>query len=76
MANPNPFEKIKIFNYVQTLSKCCKDKEQTTFKLANKDKVDLIVMGTKGRSGFFDILIGSVAQRISGSAKQPVLLVK
>jgi len=44
--------------------------------LANKDKVDLIVMGTKGRSGFFDILIGSVAQRISGSAKQPVLLVK
>ena len=39
MANPNPFEKIKIFNYVQTLSKCCKDKEQTTFKLANKDKV-------------------------------------
>lgn len=44
--------------------------------LANKDKVDLIVMGTKGRSSFFDILIGSVAQRISGSAKQPVLLVK
>ena len=39
MANPNPFEKIKIFNYVQTLSKCCKDKEQTTFRLANKDKV-------------------------------------
>ena len=44
--------------------------------LANKDKVDLIVMGTKGRSGFLDILMGSVAQRISGSAKQPVLLVK
>jgi nucleotide-binding universal stress UspA family protein len=44
--------------------------------LANKDKVDLIVMGTKGRSGFLDILMGSVAQRISGSAKQPVLLIK
>ncbi len=44
--------------------------------LANKDKVDLIVMGAKGRSGFFDILMGSVAQRISSSAKQPVLLVK
>ena len=44
--------------------------------LANKDKVDLIVMGAKGRSGFVDILMGSVAQRISSSAKQPVLLVK
>ncbi len=44
--------------------------------LANKDKVDLIVMGAKGRTGFFDILMGSVAQRISSSAKQPVLLIK
>lgn len=44
--------------------------------LANKDKVDLIVMGAKGRGGLLDILMGSVAQRVSGSAKQPVLLVK
>ena len=44
--------------------------------LANKDKVDLIVMGTKGRGGLLDVLMGSVAQRVSGSAKQPVLLVK
>jgi nucleotide-binding universal stress UspA family protein len=44
--------------------------------LANKDKVDMIVMGAKGRSGFMDVLMGSVAQCISSSAKQPVLLVK
>jgi len=44
--------------------------------LANKDKVDLIVMGAKGRSGFVDVLMGSVAQRVTSSAKQPVLLVK
>ena len=44
--------------------------------LANKDKVDIIVLGTKGRSGFLDVLMGSVAQRISSSAKQPVLLIK
>ena len=44
--------------------------------LANKDKVDLIVMGAKGRGGLLDILMGSVAQRVSGTAKQPVLLVK
>ena len=44
--------------------------------LANKDKVDMIVMGAKGRSGLLDVLMGSVAQRVSSSAKQPVLLVK
>ena len=45
-------------------------------KLANKEKMDLIVMGVKGRNGFLDVLIGSVAQRVSSVAKQPVLLVK
>jgi nucleotide-binding universal stress UspA family protein len=45
-------------------------------KLANKEKMDLIVMGVKGRNGFLDALIGSVAQRVSSTAKQPVLLVK
>ena len=44
--------------------------------LANKDKVDMIIMGSKGRSGFIDALMGSVAQRISSLAKQPVLLIK
>ena len=44
--------------------------------LANKEKVDLIVMGAKGRSGLLDILMGSIAQRVSSSAKQPVLLIK
>jgi len=33
-------------------------------------------MGAKGRSGFVDILVGSVAQKVSSSAKQPVLLIK
>jgi nucleotide-binding universal stress UspA family protein len=44
--------------------------------LANKEKCDLIVMGSKGRSGFVDALMGSVAQKISNLAKQPVLLIK
>jgi len=43
---------------------------------ANKDRVDMIVMGTKGRSGILDVLMGSVTQRVSSSAKQPVLLIK
>lgn len=44
--------------------------------LANKEKFDLIVMGSKGRTGIMDALMGSIAQKVSGSAKQPVLLVK
>ncbi|MDI9334646.1 MAG: universal stress protein [Cytophagales bacterium] len=49
---------------------------EVIIKLANKEKMDLIVMGAKGRNGFLDVLLGSVAQRVSSSAKQPVLLVK
>lgn len=44
--------------------------------LANKEKVDMIIMGAKGRGGFLDVLMGSVAQRVASSAKQPVLLIK
>jgi len=44
--------------------------------LANKEKFDLIVMGSKGRTGIVDALMGSVAQKISNTAKQPVLLIK
>ena len=44
--------------------------------LAAKEKFDLIVMGSKGRTGIIDALIGSVAQKVSTGAKQDVLLVK
>jgi nucleotide-binding universal stress UspA family protein len=37
---------------------------------------DMIVMGTKGRSTWNDTLLGSVAQRVSGLSKIPVLLIK
>lgn len=44
--------------------------------LAAKEKFDLIVMGSKGRTGIIDALMGSVAQKVSTGAKQAVLLVK
>jgi nucleotide-binding universal stress UspA family protein len=34
------------------------------------------VLGSKGRSSLKDLLIGSVAQRVSELSKVPVLLVK
>jgi nucleotide-binding universal stress UspA family protein len=44
--------------------------------IANKEKFDLIAMGSKGRSGIVDAFMGSVAQRVSTTAKQAVLLIK
>jgi len=43
---------------------------------ANAGKYDLIVMGAKGRGAIADLLLGSVAQRVLATAKQPVVLVK
>ena len=43
---------------------------------ANEGKFDLIFMGAKGRSAIADLLLGSVAQRVLATAKQPVMLVK
>jgi nucleotide-binding universal stress UspA family protein len=39
-------------------------------------KFDMVVMGSKGRSGLVDMLVGSVAQRVMATCKKPVLLVK
>ncbi|WP_333845462.1 universal stress protein [Limnohabitans sp.] len=48
---------------------------QVISDVANK-KFDMVVMGTKGRSGLIDMLVGSVAQRVLSTCKKPVLLVK
>jgi nucleotide-binding universal stress UspA family protein len=45
-------------------------------KEAQSGKFDMIVMGTKGRSSWADTVLGSVAQRVVGTSKLPVVLVK
>ena len=45
-------------------------------KYAEKKGIDLIVMGTSGKSGIDRILLGSVAEKVSRRAQCPVLLVK
>jgi nucleotide-binding universal stress UspA family protein len=39
-------------------------------------KFDMVVMGSKGRGGLADMILGSVAQRVMATCKKPVLLVK
>ena len=43
---------------------------------AREEKVDLIVMGTRGLSGIKHVLLGSVAERTLRTAPCPVLTVK
>lgn len=48
----------------------------TIVEAANERKVDLIVMGTHGRTGIGRLLIGSVAEEVIRKAHCPVLTVK
>ena len=44
-------------------------------QVAQKEKVDLIVMGTHGRSGWERLLLGSVADRVICRATCPVMVI-
>lgn len=45
-------------------------------RYARKHDIDLIVMGTHGRSGLAHVLMGSVAERVVRKASCPVLVVR
>ena len=45
-------------------------------RLAGSEGVDLIVMGTHGRSGLLQVLIGSTAERVIRTSPCPVLTVR
>jgi len=45
-------------------------------KLARAVRADLIVVGTHGRSGLSKLFLGSVAERVVGTAPCPVLTVR
>jgi nucleotide-binding universal stress UspA family protein len=45
-------------------------------EFAENNDIDLIVMGTLGKSGLDRFLLGSVAEKVSRNAKVPVLVVR
>ena len=45
-------------------------------KAAQNLEVDLIIMGSHGRTGFKKFILGSVAQKVLGESHIPVLIVR
>lgn len=43
---------------------------------ADKEKVDLIILGTRGRTGFKKLLLGSVAEGVVNHSSCPVMVVR
>jgi nucleotide-binding universal stress UspA family protein len=52
------------------------DPASTILCYAHREDVDVIVMGTHGRSGFSRLFWGSVAEKVALTTKRPVVLVK
>jgi len=52
------------------------DPSNEILQFANDEKVDLIIIGTTGLSGFSKFVFGSVARNVSEKAKCPVMLVR
>ena len=50
--------------------------EATIVDYAESQNINLIVVGTRGRSGFAKVLLGSVASKVVTYAHCPVLVVK
>ncbi len=50
--------------------------DEVIIDLAKKADIDLIVMGSHGRTGIKRLLMGSVTERVIGNAPCPVLVVK
>jgi nucleotide-binding universal stress UspA family protein len=48
----------------------------TILGFAHQHDVDIIVMGTHGRTGISRVLLGSVAEKVSLTTHRPVVLVK
>ena len=45
-------------------------------KVSDEHAVDLVVMGTHGRTGLAHMLVGSVAERVVRTSKVPVLTIR
>jgi nucleotide-binding universal stress UspA family protein len=52
------------------------DAAQKIMESASKIKCDLVLIGSRGRGGFKELLLGSVSHKVTNHASCPVLVVK
>ena len=61
---------IKIYSIIREGSPA-----KSILEVANEENIDLIVMGSSGKSGFDRFILGSVSEKVVNAAKCPVLVV-
>jgi len=81
IANEKLHEMIKLkYKQVNSINSVIVERsesiERTIVEYADREKVDLIIVGSKGRTGIKKILLGSVASAVVAHAHCPVLVIK
>ena len=78
MRELNRLQEIAIANKIQVEAHAiaCNSVVEALVTFANSHKIDLIVMGTRGKTGFRPLLLGSVSIGVSQHAECPILLIK
>ncbi|MGB9124144.1 MAG: universal stress protein [Nitrosotalea sp.] len=74
----NKLQKTAATNKIVILAHVisCTSVVEAIVTFVNSNKVDLVVMGTRGQTGFKPLLMGSVSIGVSQHAICPILLVK
>lgn len=66
----NSDKKVKIFTKIIEGSPA-----KEILKTIEKEDVDLVIMGSSGKTGFDKFLLGSVADKVVKNFKHPILIV-
>lgn len=72
--NDQYLSQIKDKNKVKTVTKSGREDEEI-LKFARKENIDIIVIGTHGRTGIKHVLLGSVAEKIVRCSPIPVFII-
>lgn len=67
---------LNVFGVKHRLETRHGDPARTTIDYAKQVGADIIVMGTKGRTGLANLVAGSVARKVMAGASCPVVIVK
>jgi nucleotide-binding universal stress UspA family protein len=67
---------MRLASRLQILGSSSKTSVKAFYVIAEQESVDLIMMGSQGRTGLSTLVMGSIAQGVMRGANCPVLIVK